>query len=155
MEANSTKSRTCEALYGTLLVPPTLSAAAAARHAVHLLSWLAPLGASGEAHQAYLPHGAQHVPWGMVLSLARRDRAEVPDRSGELDPRLRRFGSHLRQLREQRGLTIEELAERAQIGARHVARVEAGRGSPSLLWLYAVAEGLNVHPSELLRGEAG
>lgn len=53
-------------------------------------------------------------------------------------------------LREQRGLTIEELAVRAQVGSRHVARVEAGRGSPSLLWLFAVAEGLAGHPSELL-----
>lgn len=36
---------------------------------------------------------------------------------------------------DKRGLTIEQLAEAAGVGGRQPARVEAGRASPSLLWL--------------------
>jgi transcriptional regulator with XRE-family HTH domain len=68
-----------------------------------------------------------------------------------IDPRLRLLGSHLRKLREEAGLSAEELAHRAQVGVRQIARVESGRASPSLIWLYAIAEGLDVEPSELLR----
>lgn len=68
------------------------------------------------------------------------------DRGGEPDPRLRTFGSRLRRLREERGLTLEPLAHEAQIGVRQLARVEAGRASPILLWIIGVAEGLGLEP---------
>jgi transcriptional regulator with XRE-family HTH domain len=74
----------------------------------------------------------------------------VTDRGGKADPRLRRFGARLRELREQQGLTIEALADQAGVGARQIARVEAGRASPSLLWLLDVATGLGLEPAELL-----
>jgi len=48
---------------------------------------------------------------------------------------------------------MEQLAERAQVGVRQIARVEAGRGSPSVLWLLDVAAGLDADPREMLRLE--
>jgi transcriptional regulator with XRE-family HTH domain len=75
----------------------------------------------------------------------------MSDRSGAIDPRLRRFGNRLRQLREDRGMTMEELAERAQVGVRQIARVEGGRGSPSVLWLLDAADALGIEAAELLR----
>jgi transcriptional regulator with XRE-family HTH domain len=86
----------------------------------------------------------------MVLSAPRPDVGQVSDRAGSSDPRLRQFGAHLRQLREKRGLTIEQLAEVANVGGRQLARVEAGRASPSLLWLYQVADGLELSVVDLL-----
>lgn len=73
----------------------------------------------------------------------------MSDRRGTPDPRLRQFGSRLRQERENAGLTLEELAERAGVSVRQLARVEAGRASPSLLWLLGVADGLGVDPRSL------
>lgn len=37
-----------------------------------------------------------------------------------------RLGSILRELREEKGLTREELAERSETGLRHVAAIELG-----------------------------
>jgi transcriptional regulator with XRE-family HTH domain len=73
----------------------------------------------------------------------------VSDRR-EADPRLRKFGARLRALREERNLTLEQLAEAAGVGVRQLARVEGGRGSPSFLWMLDVANGLGVRPEELL-----
>lgn len=80
-----------------------------------------------------------------------RQVGAVSDRVGVPDSRLKQFGAHVRQLREARDLTIEDLAEAAGVGARQVARVEAGRSSPSLLWLLAMASGLGVRPTSLLK----
>ena len=74
---------------------------------------------------------------------------DVPDRAGRPDPRLRALGAHVRQLREARGLTQEALGERAQLGPRHIARVEAGRGNPTALWLLQLADGLGVVVADL------
>lgn len=68
----------------------------------------------------------------------------MSDRAGRPDPRLLIFGAHLRQLREQSGLTLEQVADAAGIAGRQLGRVEAGRASPSLLWLVDVAAGLGV-----------
>jgi ribosome-binding protein aMBF1 (putative translation factor) len=76
----------------------------------------------------------------------------VSDRRGQVDPRLRAFGSRLRQLREDAGLTVEELAHRSQLGARQISRVEAGRASPSVLWVLNVSQGLDVAPDRLFMG---
>lgn len=59
------------------------------------------------------------------------------------------FGAGLRQRREARGLTMEQLAEAAGVGVRQIARVEAGRASPSVLWLMDTAQALGVLPGEL------
>jgi transcriptional regulator with XRE-family HTH domain len=75
--------------------------------------------------------------------------AAVVDRK-EVDPRLRLFGMRVRQERERRGWSMRRLAEAAAVGHRQVARVEAGLGSPSVLWLVAVADALDVAPADLL-----
>lgn len=81
---------------------------------------------------------------------ARPDRGRVSDRSGPPDPRLRQLGVRIRGLREAQGLSLEDLAHRAGIGVRQLARVENGRGSPSVIWLFSLATGLGTHPAQLL-----
>ena len=43
-----------------------------------------------------------------------------------------RLGAILRELREEKGLTREELAERSETGLRHVAAIELGEKNPSV-----------------------
>lgn len=57
---------------------------------------------------------------------------------------------HVRRLREERGVTVEELAERSGLSARGLIYIEHGRRKPSVLTLFAVAEGLGVSPAALL-----
>jgi transcriptional regulator with XRE-family HTH domain len=61
------------------------------------------------------------------------------------------FGTHLRTLRKQRGLSQQALADEAEISWPTVQRVEAGAQSPTLEVLDALAQALGLSLSELLR----
>lgn len=56
----------------------------------------------------------------------------------------RRFGRHLREHRERRGLTQERLAERSDLSADAIRRLEAGSFSPSLQTLSKLVRGLDL-----------
>ncbi|QHA04628.1 helix-turn-helix domain-containing protein [Streptomyces broussonetiae] len=58
---------------------------------------------------------------------------------------------HLRQLREAQGLTLEELAEVSGMSFRGIVYIEHGRRNPSLTTILALARGLTIAPSLLLR----
>ncbi|WP_377266743.1 helix-turn-helix domain-containing protein [Peterkaempfera sp. SMS 1(5)a] len=66
------------------------------------------------------------------------------------DPRLHAFGMTLRRIREQRELSIEDLAERSGLSFRGVIYIEHGRRNPSLLTILQLAAGLQVPPTALL-----
>ena len=57
----------------------------------------------------------------------------------------------MRRLRESRGLTQEELAERAEVSATYIGFVERGDNVPTLTIIIQIASALDVRPSELLR----
>lgn len=61
------------------------------------------------------------------------------------------FGTVVRELREARGWTQEELAERANMNASYLGFVERGDNVPTLTIIIQIAEGLRVEPGELLR----
>lgn len=61
------------------------------------------------------------------------------------------FGAIVRRTREQRGMTQEELAERAEISATYVGFVERGDNVPTLSIIIQIAAALGVRPAELLR----
>jgi transcriptional regulator with XRE-family HTH domain len=52
------------------------------------------------------------------------------------------------------GLSQRQLAERAEIGAGAVSRLERGEGDPLLTTLVRLARGLDLTPSELLERAA-
>jgi len=60
----------------------------------------------------------------------------------------------IKQLRKEQGLTQEELAERADLTAEAVTRVERGARTPTLKTLGKLAHGLGVSPGELVDVEA-
>ena len=66
-------------------------------------------------------------------------------------PEAEKFGVVVRRLREEKGLTQEELAERAGISATYVGFIERGDNVPTLTIVIQIASALRVRPSDLLR----
>jgi transcriptional regulator with XRE-family HTH domain len=64
---------------------------------------------------------------------------------------LDKFGAHVRKLRSQRDMTLEELAYASDIELSQVHRIEKGRTNLSLSTVEAIAKGLNISIAELLR----
>lgn len=62
------------------------------------------------------------------------------------------FGKRLRSLREERGLSQRELAERIGTQAPQVSRYETGAYMPNAETLAAIAQALNLDVDELLLG---
>lgn len=78
----------------------------------------------------------------------------MPDNEPQADPR-RTFGERLRELRRQRGVSQEELADLAGIDRTYVSGCERGRRNIGLLNIHRLARALAVEPSELLKPPAG
>ncbi|MCG3756676.1 helix-turn-helix domain-containing protein [Amycolatopsis sp. Poz14] len=64
----------------------------------------------------------------------------------------RELGARVRDLREQQGISQEELARRAGIHWTFVSQVERGLRNVNLHSLLKFAAGLGVDPAELVRG---
>ena len=63
---------------------------------------------------------------------------------------MRQFGRRLTELREQKELTIRDLARRSGLDARQISRIEAGKVNLLFSTILALARGLGVSPEELL-----
>ena len=59
------------------------------------------------------------------------------------------IGLRLRQLREEKRITQEELAERVGVARNSISRMELGYNHPSIPLLEKLAENLGVEPGEL------
>ena len=62
------------------------------------------------------------------------------------------FGKHFEQLREQRGMTREQLAESSGVDLAVIEQIERGEASPTLDTLRQLAGGLDLLLSELFEG---
>ena len=60
-----------------------------------------------------------------------------------------RFGNRLRQLRNERGYSQEELAERAELHRNYVGGVERGERNVALENIVKLAKALSVPPGDL------
>ena len=60
------------------------------------------------------------------------------------------FSSNIRRRRKSMGLTLEEVAERAQLSPNYLGSVELGRRDPSLSTVVAIARALKASAAELL-----
>jgi transcriptional regulator with XRE-family HTH domain len=71
-----------------------------------------------------------------------------------LDPAMRDWkavlGRNVRRLRQQKGLTQEELAFEAEIDLTYMGGIERGRRNPSLLVMARIADALSVSLPKLL-----
>lgn len=60
------------------------------------------------------------------------------------------MGERLRTARQERGLTLRELAQRLRVSPSMISQIETGRASPSVSTLYTLANELDVSLDELL-----
>ena len=59
------------------------------------------------------------------------------------------FGNTCRRLREEAGLTQDELGEAAGVSGAYVSEIERGNANPTLLTMQKLANGLHIHISVL------
>lgn len=62
---------------------------------------------------------------------------------------IKAFGENIRRLRKERKLTMEELANQADIELSQIYRIETGKINPKLTTILRVAKALEVNPKEL------
>lgn len=60
------------------------------------------------------------------------------------------FGKVLRQVREEKKLTQEKLAELADVDRTYIYRLETGKRSPSLSIILRISKAMKVSPGTLL-----
>ncbi len=61
------------------------------------------------------------------------------------------FGNNLRKFREHMGISQEELSFRSNLDRSYISLLERGRRKPTINTIFALAEQLNVTPSEMVR----
>ncbi|HEV8513027.1 MAG TPA: helix-turn-helix transcriptional regulator [Cyclobacteriaceae bacterium] len=61
------------------------------------------------------------------------------------------FGKVIKQLREERDLSQQELADYAELDRSYISDVERGRYNPTLLTIYKLSEILKIKPQELFK----
>lgn len=68
-----------------------------------------------------------------------------------IDPILKAFGNHLRELRKQKGISQEQLAELTGLHRTYLGGVERGVRNPTLLTISKIAKALHLSISEILK----
>lgn len=67
-------------------------------------------------------------------------------------PELIRFGENVRQRREQRAWTQEQLAEKADLDQTFISGIERGSRNPTIITINKLARALKLTVSELTEG---
>ena len=67
-------------------------------------------------------------------------------------PELIRFGENVRQCREQRTWTQEQLAEKADLDQTFISGIERGSRNPTIITINKLARALKITVSELTEG---
>lgn len=63
----------------------------------------------------------------------------------------RQFGLRLKELRDAKGMTQEDLAEKAELFRTYLSRIETGGANPTLTVIYQLAQAVGEPPSSLLQ----
>ncbi len=66
-----------------------------------------------------------------------------------------RLGEHLKELRQQRSLTLQQLAKAAGVSKSMISKIERGDADPTTNVLSRISEGLEVSVSQLVGGDHG
>jgi XRE family transcriptional regulator, regulator of sulfur utilization len=69
-----------------------------------------------------------------------------------MDGALQRFGENVRQARQDRGWTQEDLAAKTDLAVVQVSRIERGKREIRLTTLIRLLDGLELQPQALLQG---
>lgn len=60
------------------------------------------------------------------------------------------FGKRLKLLREEKGLSLRDLAARCELDFSKIGKIESGQTNLKLSSIFELAKGLDVEPKELL-----
>ena len=63
------------------------------------------------------------------------------------------FGKHLKKMREDKGMSQEELANTAEVSLPQITRIERGVINPTICTIKSLAKGLEVSTAELFAFE--
>jgi len=74
-----------------------------------------------------------------------------PRKTGKPVPEAIAFGKRVRELREAKGLTQEQLAERAELHSVQISHIEGGRNEVKLTTILRLAKAFGMTASELLK----
>jgi ribosome-binding protein aMBF1 (putative translation factor) len=88
-------------------------------------------------------------PWSIDLAVAHGQHQEVPPRA-VLHPALKKLGERVRQLRQARNWSQEDLAGECGIDRSYVSGLEVGRRNPTYLVLLKLSKALEVSAHTLL-----
>lgn len=61
------------------------------------------------------------------------------------------FGENLRRVRTEQGLTQAQLADLLHVSHQSISKWEIGIASPQVIWVYRLADVLEVKPEDLLK----
>jgi transcriptional regulator with XRE-family HTH domain len=61
------------------------------------------------------------------------------------------FGQIVRRLRQDAGLTQEELGEKAGLQRNYISSLELGQKQPSLLTVFKISAALSIRPDDLIK----
>lgn len=90
--------------------------------------------------------------------MPRKNRSRGPKKTRkttEFSRELADFGERVRAHRKERGLTIEQLAEAADLSNNHVSEIERAKSNPRLDTIGAIAEALGLSTRALVEGRRG
>jgi transcriptional regulator with XRE-family HTH domain len=62
---------------------------------------------------------------------------------------LKNFGNNLRRIRKEKDLSMEALANLAEIELSQIFRIETGKINPKLTTILTIAKALDINPKEL------
>jgi transcriptional regulator with XRE-family HTH domain len=77
----------------------------------------------------------------------------MTDKNRETQAR-QRFAANLESLRESRGLSLDTLAERSELGREELARILSGETEANAEMIYLLAGALGAEPGDLFTGIA-
>lgn len=67
-----------------------------------------------------------------------------------MSPTPKQMGARIRRLRKARGMSQQDVADKARLTRVFITRLEAGQQDPSLSTINAIAQALNVSAAELM-----
>ena len=79
-------------------------------------------------------------------------RKKRPRSSPLVTEGLARLGKRVRRLRQEKGLTQEQVAERAALDAKHLQAIEGGHVNVTFASLVGIGKALGLKLAELLKG---
>ncbi|QIL42204.1 helix-turn-helix transcriptional regulator [Pedobacter sp. HDW13] len=62
----------------------------------------------------------------------------------------KKFGFHLKKIRNQKGLSLRAMARNCEIDDSNISKIENGKFDVQLTTIIELAKGLDIHPKDLL-----